>query len=218
MPEKESGAVSANAFLKPGPHFVIPGFLGPEKVSWLLDYAAERKADFEPSRIVGKGHDGDVNPAVRISSRLESVREVEPLIIDRVRQSIRDVFSALGTPAFEPVHWEIEIVAHNHGAFFKRHVDTIIRGAENSDVPPKSVRAISLVYYFSRTPPRFSGGELRLMSLAETDAPGSSIDIAPVCDTALFFPSWFPHEVQPVTCESREFLDSRFAINCWIYK
>ena len=79
-------------------------------------------------------------------------------------------------------------------------------------------RFVSMVYYFCATPARFSGGQLRLHSLAATREPGTYVDIEPVNDSALFFPSWFPHEVLPVVCESGRFMDSRFAINCWLRK
>jgi hypothetical protein len=61
------------------------------------------------------------------------------------------------------------------------------------------------------------GGVLRLHSLADHhEAP--FIDIEPDFDTLVFFPSWFPHEVLPVLVPSGRFLDSRFAINCWIHR
>ncbi|HUS56353.1 MAG TPA: 2OG-Fe(II) oxygenase, partial [Thermohalobaculum sp.] len=73
-------------------------------------------------------------------------------------------------------------------------------------------------YYFCATPARFSGGQLRLHSLAASREAGTYVDIEPENDTAVFFPSWFPHEVLPVVCESGQFMDSRFAINCWLLK
>jgi Rps23 Pro-64 3,4-dihydroxylase Tpa1-like proline 4-hydroxylase len=32
------------------------------------------------------------------------------------------------------------------------------------------------------------------------------------------FPSWAPHEVMPISCPSKRFTDSRFAINYWVYR
>jgi SM-20-related protein len=32
------------------------------------------------------------------------------------------------------------------------------------------------------------------------------------------FPSWVLHEVRPVSCPSKRFVDSRFAINCWLWR
>jgi Rps23 Pro-64 3,4-dihydroxylase Tpa1-like proline 4-hydroxylase len=76
---------------------------------------------------------------------------------------------------------------------------------------------ISAVYYFHTLPKAFSGGALRLHSLAASGKLGTFVDVEPDCDTLIFFPSWFPHEVLPVHCPSGRFMDSRFAINCWVH-
>jgi Rps23 Pro-64 3,4-dihydroxylase Tpa1-like proline 4-hydroxylase len=101
----------------------------------------------------------------------------------------------------------LELVAHGDGAFFARHFDTTAHHRR---------RIISTVYYFHALPKAFSGGVLRLHSMAATGRDGTFIDIPPDYDTLVFFPSMFPHEVLPVKSPSGKFLDSRFAINCWI--
>jgi hypothetical protein len=40
--------------------------------------------------------------------------------------------------------------------------------------------------------------------------------VEPEHNSAVFFPSHLNHEVLPVTCRSKAFEDSRFAINVWI--
>jgi Rps23 Pro-64 3,4-dihydroxylase Tpa1-like proline 4-hydroxylase len=116
------------------------------------------------------------------------------------------MFDRLGIKPFAPGEIETSFVAHGDGAFFARHIDTL-RFREGS------LRAISAVYYFHALPKAFSGGLLRLYSLAKG---GPHIDISPDYDTIVFFPSFFPHEVLPVKCPSQRFLDSRFAVNFWI--
>jgi SM-20-related protein len=81
-----------------------------------------------------------------------------------------------------------------------------------------SHRVISVVYYFYALPKAFAGGTLRLHSLAASGQQGTFIDIEPEYDMLVFFPAWFPHEVLPVQVPSGRFLDSRFAINCWIHR
>jgi asparagine synthetase B (glutamine-hydrolysing) len=49
-----------------------------------------------------------------------------------------------------------------------------------------------------------------------TDFDGA--DIEPIHNSLLMFPSWAPHEVMPVNCPSQRFIDSRFAINCWVHR
>src|SRR5262249_19066174 len=99
-------------------------------------------------------------------------------------------------------------VAHGDGAFFARHIDTLMHRR----------RVISAVYYFFSLPKAFSGGVLRLHSMAATGQEGTYVDIPPDYDTLVFFQSTFPHEVLPVKSPSGVFLDSRFAINIWIYE
>jgi SM-20-related protein len=56
---------------------------------------------------------------------------------------------------------------------------------------------------------------LRLYAIGDP-AGQTFIDIEPVHNSLLVFPSWAPHEVMPVSCPSQRFMDSRFAINCWV--
>ena len=44
------------------------------------------------------------------------------------------------------------------------------------------------------------------------------LDVAPEKDSLLIFPSWALHEVMPVVCPSGEFADSRFSVNCWVWR
>ena len=218
MSQQAGSGPARGPFDLPGPHLVVPEFLGAGTVARLLDHAAEHRAAFQPSRVGAQEGEGREDPTRRVSLWLGEVPELAPVITGRVREVLGEVFSRLDVPAFEPSRWEVELVAHGHGAFFSRHVDTMVGSPDAAEDRPRSARNLSMVYYFSRTPRRFSGGALRLHSLAASGAPGTYADIEPESDTALFFPSWFPHEVLPVTCESRDFMDSRFAVNCWLYK
>ena len=57
---------------------------------------------------------------------------------------------------------------------------------------------VSGVYHFHREPKALSGGGLRLHRF------GATLKA--------------PHEVRPVACPSMAFADSRFSVNCWIYR
>jgi Rps23 Pro-64 3,4-dihydroxylase Tpa1-like proline 4-hydroxylase len=122
------------------------------------------------------------------------------------------MFNRLGIKPFIPEKIEVELAAHGDRAFFKRHTDTVTHiGHEGRG------RIISSVYYFYSLPKSFSGGVLRLHSLAASGEKGTFVDIEPDYDKLVFFPSFFPHEVLPVKCASGEFLHSRFAINFWVH-
>ena len=94
---------------------------------------------------------------------------------------------------------ELELVAHNQGAFYKRHIDT------QTASDRKSLRVLSGVYYFHAVPKAFTGGELRLYAIGAENAP--FVDIAPERNSLLVFPSWAPHEVRPISCSSGRFID-----------
>ena len=106
---------------------------------------------------------------------------------------------------------ELQLVAHHDGAFYKRHIDT------QTASDRKNIRVLSGVYYFHAEPKPFSGGALRLYAIGGDDAT-DFVDIEPQRNSLLVFPSWAPHEVRTVSCPSKQFSDSRFAINCWIHR
>jgi Rps23 Pro-64 3,4-dihydroxylase Tpa1-like proline 4-hydroxylase len=129
-------------------------------------------------------------------------------LLDLVPTLIRD----LRVTPFEPSRVELELVANNDGAFFKRHIDMHIGATRLA-----SDRLLSAVYYFHAEPKAFSGGALRLYSFGAADK-GSFADVQPEQNTLLVFPSWVSHEVLRVNCPSRRFSDSRFNVNCWVHR
>jgi Rps23 Pro-64 3,4-dihydroxylase Tpa1-like proline 4-hydroxylase len=105
------------------------------------------------------------------------------------------------------------MVAHGDGAFFTEHNYIAVE-----DKKFVVRRVVTAVYYFHRLPKAFSGGVLRIYPLAGSKNSTAFVDIEPTSDTLVFFPSWFPHEVLPVTCPSDWFEDSRFAIDYWVHR
>jgi len=197
-------------FEEPAPYRRIEGFMGPAMVERLLDLAQEREGDFVPTR-VGNGTDGAVNPAIRSSLLLRDFgglrAELEARFAAVLDAAVRDL-------RLSPIRLhslELELVAHNEGAFYSEHIDTF---TGQSDIGKD--RALSGVYYFHRHPKGFSGGDLRLHAIAPAaDGMRRFTDIPPDPDTFVLFPSWAPHEVMKVSCPSGAFPDSRFAVNCW---
>lgn len=112
----------------------------------------------------------------------------------------------IGMGAYDFHDLEMQIAAHNDGAFFRRHNDSYKGWNLN--------RVISAVYYFHREPCGFTGGALRLYPLTGE----GNADVAPTHNSLVVFPSFVQHEVMPVACPSGEFMDSRFALNCWFRK
>jgi Rps23 Pro-64 3,4-dihydroxylase Tpa1-like proline 4-hydroxylase len=190
-----------DSFNKVPPHGLLRNWLGIEVVQQLLAYAQSNKHLFRESKVVG-----GLDRTRRFSQRLE-LGNFKSEIETRVQGALPEIFARLRAKPFIPT-FELELVAHGDGAFFARHIDTLMHRR----------RVISAVYYFFSLPKAFSGGVLRLHSMAATGQEGTYVDIPPDYNTLVFFPSTFPHEVLPVKSPSGAFLDSRFAINIWIYE
>lgn len=185
------------------PHLVRHDFLDAETVAGLLDYALSHEALFQPTRMVS----GKVRPEYRISMGTNELGRFRPLLTQKLTDLTPQFIETLRVTPFAPDLIELELVAHGDGAFFKQHIDTRTTGSTRTQ------RMLSGVYYFHAMPKAFTGGALKLCAIGE-NAP--SVDIMPEHNSLLVFPSWAPHEVMPVSCPSGRFVDSRFAINCWI--
>jgi Rps23 Pro-64 3,4-dihydroxylase Tpa1-like proline 4-hydroxylase len=205
--------IAADVLNKIPRYGVVRDWLGPQTVERLLQFVHSNEHRFVDSSIVSKGKGDRVDRTHRVSRKLPNFNNFNSELKSKLKS--KDVlplmFDMLGKQPFIPRNVEVELVAHGDGAFFGRHIDTRFdQKAEG--------RVISAVYYFHAVPKAFSGGVLRIHSLAASGQPGTFVDITPDYDTLVFFPSFFPHEVLPVKCDSGKFLDSRFAINLWIHK
>jgi Rps23 Pro-64 3,4-dihydroxylase Tpa1-like proline 4-hydroxylase len=172
----------------------------------LVQFAQSNEARFEDTKVM-HGRTATVDLARRVSKKL-SLGDLKAEVIASVDELLPFMFEVLGINHFKPSKIETELIAHGDGAFFGRHID--------DGRVVGSRRIISAVYYFHALPKAFSGGALRLHSLATSDQQRAVVDIEPDYDTLVFFPSVFPHEVLPVKCPSLQFSDSRFSINIWI--
>ncbi|MFA5966783.1 MAG: 2OG-Fe(II) oxygenase [Sphingomonas sp.] len=190
------------------PSLVIDHFLTTSERDALFDWALENEARFVPASLAG----GVVDPTVRSASSLRDLGPLDAVLRERVTAAVPGWVATLRLTPFAIHDIELELAAHNDGAYFRLHSDTYA-----SNMKTRGDRMLSAVYYFHRTPRAFAGGELRLHRLgAEPGDKGQ--DIAPKDNRMAVFPSWGPHEVLPVTCPSGAFADSRFAVNCWVYR
>jgi Rps23 Pro-64 3,4-dihydroxylase Tpa1-like proline 4-hydroxylase len=118
----------------------------------------------------------------------------------------------LNLPAFEVAEVEMQMTAHNDGCFYKIHND--------SGDTLTATRILTYVYYFYQAPKAFSGGELRLYNTelegARQTAHSQFEDIEPRNNSIVFFDSRCMHEVRPIHCPSRRFIDGRFTLNGWL--
>jgi len=192
------------------PHLVLRDFLPQETVTGLLHFALAHEADFAPTK-TGRGNEGGVRAEIRVSSGTRKLGPFKPILRDKLRALAPELIARLRANPVEEPKFELELVAHNDGAFYKAHIDT--QTASDREY----IRVLSGVYYFHAAPKAFSGGALRLYAIGDPDKT-TFVDIEPTHNTLLVFPSWAPHEVRPISCPSKRFADSRFAINCWLHK
>lgn len=196
------------------PYIVRNDFLPSATVDGLLKHTKTNESRFRASRI-GYGDNAGVDPAIRLSSTLDDLG-VFKSTLKNLLSPLAPVFAAeLRLQPFQLKGIELELVAHGDGAFFERHIDTI-RTAQSRE--NKSVRLLSAVYYFHATPKGFTGGALRLHEAMPRENEEQFVDIEPVHNSLVVFPSWMPHEVMPVRCPTQRFIDSRFALNCWFHR
>jgi SM-20-related protein len=193
------------------PFRVFVDFLDNGLVDRLLDYAVTNQHRFQPTTI---GNTSELNPSVRISHKLDDLGTLKAELEGRILPMAPTLISDLRVTPFAPARCEVEMVAHGDGAFYSRHVDTDTSQGDRSNMH----RMVSGVYYLNAEPKSFSGGALRLYSFGPFDANSDFVDIEPVHNTLVVFPSWVLHEVLPVTCPSKRFIDSRFALNCWLWR
>lgn len=190
------------------PYLRVTDFLDPGEYAALFDWALANEARFGPAKLVGNL----IKPEARLSLTLNDLGPSRPVLEAKLRAATPGWIKALRVTPFEPSAVELELAAHNDGAHFAQHVDMLLRGELK-----RNERMLSAVYYFHRQPKRFTGGALRLHRIGAQ--PGDEgIDMSPDDNSLIVFPSWGPHEVMPIACPSRQFADSRFAVNCWIHR
>jgi SM-20-related protein len=197
------------------PYSVYRGFLDSVTHASLLAWAMENEAKFEPSLVLHSYVQDDRrrDPSVRRSLRVRDFGPTKAMLRQRLLDFVPTLIGDLRVTPFEPSEVELELVANNDGAFFKRHIDTLLGDARKA-----SDRMLSAVYYLHVEPKAFSGGALRLYSLGTKEDEVNFADVQPEQNTLLAFPSWALHEVLPVSCPSRRFSDSRFNVNCWVHR
>lgn len=191
------------------PYLVLRAFLDEATVGGLLAFALSKQCGFISTQTMGKTRD----PSTRVSTSLRELGDYRPLFKSKILGLMSELVARLQVTPFEACGVETELVAHGDGAFYKRHTDTQTAKYDEVD----RIRVLSGVYYFNAEPKAFAGGSLRLYAIG--GKPGENfVDVEPLNNSLLVFPSWAPHEVMPVSCPSKCFIDSRFAVNCWVLR
>ena len=182
----------------------LPGSVADSLVGW----AIENEARFMPSTVRGERLD----PKIRVSVTIGKFGDTKHELRRRMLAIAPDLIRDLHVNSMEVGETELELVAHNDGAFYRRHIDTYT----GADARSKGMRFISAVYYVHRKPKGFSGGALRFYRFGGASIDDDFVEIAPEHNLLVVFPSWAAHEVTEISCPTRAFADSRFAVNIWL--
>ncbi|GGU56044.1 2OG-Fe(II) oxygenase [Kitasatospora aureofaciens] len=188
----------------------ITQFLGERTAGALLERAIASAGDaLQPSMI----QDQQVVPDIRRSRSRQDFAAPELLAaIDEVLEAVEHTLG-VSCQYTEPSY---SLNVHNDGDFYRSHQDT------SAEYAPR--RLLTFVYYLHRKPRPFGGGELRVFDAAlplhiETTGEWKERtwrDWEPEHDSIVFFRPAAWHEVRPVSCPSKQYADSRFAINGWL--
>jgi SM-20-related protein len=196
-------------------------FLPSDAHARLIDWVLSNRDRFTPSAVRFEGKLG-VDPTRRVSERLGDLGPFRALLTERLNALLPEILAATGSKPFVPDYVELEIAAHGDGAFFGRHGDLPVGGARAAVAASERGRdrfdrLVSAVYYFHREPKSFTGGALRLHRFgSDGTRPEDKVDIEPLQNSLVAFPSWAIHEVRPVSCPGGRFEDYRFAVNIWL--
>lgn len=182
---------------------MLEEFLAANELADLWQLALVRSDDFVASRVIQGPHHDREDPRVRRSRVLFDVARPRELFARRIITFLPRVLRRVGLPPFEVSDVEAQLTASNDGEFFRSHTD--------NDEHCVGDRRLTFVYFFHREPRPFEGGELRIY-----DSEVPTVVEARV-NQIVFFPSHLTHEVTPVSCPTRQFVDSRFTFNGWLH-
>ncbi|HUE80300.1 MAG TPA: 2OG-Fe(II) oxygenase [Sphingomicrobium sp.] len=204
------------------PYARIYDFLPEDEHQRLLDWALSIRDKFKPATVSkGRPHrEFQVDPERRIGLTTRKLGPLEELLRERMLGALPELMARTGTGGPRPTSLELELAAHADGAYYRPHIDIPVgAGRQPLGANAGEDRVLSAVYYFYSEPRAFSGGQLRLYSFGPIPRKGEHerghVDVEPVRNSLVAFPSWVPHEVRPIACPSCEFRHYRFALNCW---
>jgi hypothetical protein len=204
------------------PYARILDFLTEDEHRQLLNWVLSIRDRFRPATVSKKGpkRDIQVDPERRIGLTTRKLGPLEGVLRERLLEALPKLMAGTGIGGPAPTSLELELAAHADGAYYRPHFDIPV-GANRQPLGanPGEDRVLSAVYYFYAEPKGFTGGQLRLYGFGPVPAAGEEqrahVDVEPVRNSLVAFPSWVPHEVRPIGVPSRDFGDYRFALNCW---
>jgi Rps23 Pro-64 3,4-dihydroxylase Tpa1-like proline 4-hydroxylase len=186
---------------------IYTNYLQPEVNAGLYKLAIDKKELYEHTKTVDHHGNGQINEKWRHSLTLPppEFKVYRKALKDIIKANIATIAQQLGIEPFETGNIEMHLTSHNHGEFYKPHIDNG-RGVLKD-------RVMTFVYYFHGIPKSFEGGQLLFLN----NKPKPLI-VEPANNSIVFFNSSLLHAVHPVSCPGQRFEDGRFTLNGWIWK
>jgi pentatricopeptide repeat protein len=192
--------------LEPAPFVFIRDFLEPTFHQSLLPTVLSAGDENVTQSSVGVN---EYRPDRRISYDIEGVKDIQRRVWDAVEAALPGVLPRLLIEPFTIERKEVRVRTYREGGFFDVHRD--------NSTPATEDRVVSFVYFFHRTPRRYTGGDLLFFDTNTFTNRNSGVTsftrIEPTDNAIVFFPSRFFHAVVPVQCTSADPGDHRFVIN-----
>jgi hypothetical protein len=201
------------------PYTRILDFLPESELQRLFDWTLSIADRFRPATV------SRARPRVdaewRIALTTAKIGPLETMLRERLLGALPQVMAETGTGGPTPTSLELELAAHGDGAYYRPHMDIPV-GANRrpTGATQGEDRVLSAVYYFHAEPQAFSGGQLRLFRFGtippvQEPQPANHVDLEPVRNSLVAFPSWVPPEVRQIRVPTGDLRDYRLALNCW---
>lgn len=193
------------------PHLLCDDVLGAAETGRILDFIAANQDHFHPESVLANGvpeFSDDYRPNTR---RLADLAPVRDAVNAAVEARLPDIYRATGVPVPRArAGNEFQLAWVGDGGRFVRHADTFYGINAKGPSAPGYQRLVTICYYLSRQPARFTGGELRLYPLLPGGDGEQWLAVDPRHDRMIAFSSITPHEVMPVAVSGDDFMDGRF--------
>ncbi len=195
------------------PFYRILNFLPQQMIDKVEGIINANKDAFKTSAVVKKDK-SHVNKDFRSSKMIlsSSFPKIQEEFLSKISKLLPSIAKHLEIIEFEISNKELQLTMHESGDFFKLHQDS-------SDSTATEKRKITFVYYYHRTPKKFSGGDLLLHDTSQ-DKSSYSLNytlIEPIHNSIVVFPSYIYHQVTPIQLQSNDPLDGRFTLNGWLH-
>lgn len=193
----------------------LKGVLSAAEQQRLWDRVGADDARFDQTRI-GQTDKARLDPDRRRSAILADDAPVREWFLPRIAELIERerVLERIGMAPFPVAVRELQVTRHLDGGFYRTHRDA---GAPGD---PSASRTLTYVYYFHRTPRRFSGGDLLMFDHGADGRRAETLEFTrfhPEHDTLVFFPSHRLHAVAPVALDSDDPSGARWTVNGWLH-